>query len=176
MPTLDEIKLRIKGLGGFESFLGRREIKELPNILWQDENVENVIQGIYNNGNGILVATNKRLIFVDKGILFGLRVEDFPYDKITNIQYETGLLFGKLAIYTASNKSIIEQVTKSHVRSFGDWVRARISSPKENQLNKETPNGFDPIEKLERLAKLKEQGILTDEEFNQQKQQILSRM
>ncbi len=96
-----------------------------------DEKVENIIQGFYNNGNGILVATNKRLIFVDKGLLFGLKVEDFPYDKITTIQYETGILFGKLTIFTSSNKAVIEQVVKSKVRVFGDWLRARISAPKE---------------------------------------------
>ncbi len=35
MPTLNEIKSQIKGLDGVENFLGRKEIKELPNILWR---------------------------------------------------------------------------------------------------------------------------------------------
>src|SRR4051812_25141567 len=100
MATIEEIKSQIKGLGGLDTYLGRREIKELPKILWHDEKVENIVQGFYNNGNGILVATNKRLVFVDKGLLFGLKVEDFPYDKISSIQYETGLLMGKLTIFT----------------------------------------------------------------------------
>ena len=103
MPTLIEIQSQIKNLAGFESFLGRKEIKELPSILWEDEKVENIIQGTYNNGNGVLVATNIRLVFVDKGLLFGLKVEDFPYDKISSIQYETGILMGKLTIFTSGN-------------------------------------------------------------------------
>lgn len=184
MPTLNEIKSQIKGLGGVDNFLGRKEIKELPNILWDDETVENIIQGFYNNGNGILVATNKRLVFVDKGLIFGLKVEDFPYDKITTIQYETGLLFGKLTIFSSSNKAVIEQVTKSKVRVFGDWVRARVSESKENVLTHKTSNSegtkaisnIGPLEKLERLAKLKEQGILSHEEFETQKRKILSSM
>lgn len=130
-----------------------------------------------------MVATNKRLIFVDKGMFFGLKVEDFPYDKISSIQYETGLLMGKIIIFTSGNKAIIDHVEKSKVRTFGDWVRARISSPKENVLvhpvSQTQPipgNSSDPLEKLERLARLKEQGVLTDEEFQKQKQQILSTM
>jgi len=87
MPSIDEIQNQIKNLSGLESFLGRREIKELPSILWDNEKVENIIQGLYNNGNGILVGTNKRLIFIDKGIIFGIKVEDFSYDKISSIQY-----------------------------------------------------------------------------------------
>lgn len=177
MPTLTEIQTQIKNLDGFETFLGRKEIKELPSILWDDENVENIIQGTYNNGNGILVATNRRLVFVDKGFLFGLKVEDFPYDKISSIQYETGILMGKLTIFTSGNKAIIDNVIKAKVRVFGDSVRAKISAPKET-TTQTTPvavaqHPIDVADQLERLAKLKEQGILSEEEFTQQKKKIL---
>ena len=181
MPTLEEIKLQIKNLDGVEIILGRKEIKELPNILWSDEVVENVIQGTYNNGNGILVATNKRLVFVDKGLVFGLKVEDFPYDKVSSIQYETGLVFGSLTIFTTGNKAIITNVLKGKVRIFSDWVRARITKSKESAIVQSSPNptsipqeGINIVEQLEKLAKLKHQGILTEEEFNAQKKKILN--
>lgn len=35
-------------------------------------------KGLITMGSGILVATNKRLVFVDKGLM-SLKVEDFPY-------------------------------------------------------------------------------------------------
>lgn len=182
MPTLEEINLQIKNLGGFDSFLGRKEIKELPNILWGEEIVENIIQGTYNNGNGILVATNSRLVFVDKGLLYGLKVEDFSYDKISSIQYETGILMGKLTIFTSGNKAVIDNVIKVKVRAFGDSVRAKISTPKtsaipQNNIHVHTASTnqdrMNVVEQLERLIKLKEQGILTDEEFAGQKKKIL---
>lgn len=40
MPSLIEIQSQIRNLDGFETYLGRKEIKELPNILWEDEKVE----------------------------------------------------------------------------------------------------------------------------------------
>lgn len=86
MPTLEDIKKQINRLDGASKLLGFKEIKALPDILWDDENIERIVQGMYNNGLGILCATNKRLLFVDKGLLYGLTVEDFPYDKITSIQ------------------------------------------------------------------------------------------
>ena len=104
MPTLEEIKTQIQHIDGVSKLLGRKEIKELPNILWEDEIVEKMVQGQYNTGIGILVATNKRLLFVDKGLIYGLHVEDFPYDKITSIQYKTGLLYGEIKIF-ASGKA-----------------------------------------------------------------------
>lgn len=181
MPTLEQIKSQISSLDGFSAFLGRKEIKELPNILWQDENIENIVQGHYKDGNGILVATNKRLVFVNKGLLWGLTVEDFAYDKISSTQYETGLLFGDLTIYTSGNKAVISQIDKKQARLFGDWLRNKLSSKTEKeQPAKEQPKNEinindDVVSKLERLAVLKSQGILTDEEFLEQKNIILGK-
>jgi hypothetical protein len=179
MPTYAEILAQVQSLDDIETYLGRKELKELPNILWPDEKVENIIQGSYNNGNGILVATNRRLVFVDKGFLYGLKVEDFPYEKISSIQYKTGLLLGEITIFTSGNKAVIDNVYKEKARAFGEWVRAKISKapdiipqpiPKENIT---ASHSIDIIEQLERLAKLKEQGILTDEELQIQKKKIL---
>lgn len=180
MPTLEDVKTQIKSIDGISKFLGFKEIKELPDILWENERIENMISGTYNNGNGILVATNSRLIFVDKGLIFGLKVEDFPLDKITSIQYSTGILLGKLTIFASGNKAIIDNVDKVQVRLFGDFVRNKISTKsseepvkKDLSVNENVQNQDDIVSKLERLAKLKVQGILTEEEFIQQKQKIL---
>jgi Bacterial PH domain len=91
---------------------GRKEIRELPNILWDTEDLLDIIQGTYNNGRGILVATSGRLIFIDKGMLYGLKVEDFSLDKISSIQYETGLLLASVTIFTSGNKAVIKNVAK----------------------------------------------------------------
>lgn len=175
MPTLEEIKSQIRSIDGMAKFLGKREIKELPNILWENETVEKLIQGTYNNGNGILICTNKRLIFIDKGMLFGLQVEDFPLDKISSIQYSTGILLGKLTIFASGNKAVIDNVDKLQVRVFGDFVTNKINSKDKNKnLIKVESSEDDIISKLERLATLKEKGILTDEEFLAQKNKILN--
>ncbi len=181
MPTLEQIKGQLSHICGIESLLGCKEIKELPNILWDDEIVENMISGIYNSKIGVLFATNKRLIFVDKGLLFGLKVEDFPYDKITSIQYETGILMGKITIFASGNKAELKDATKDLVRNFAETVRARIENkenPSQPKLQVEslsqTLTMDEKIAQLERLQKLKEAGILTDEELAQQKAKILA--
>jgi len=175
MPTLDEIKAQIQNLDGASKLLGFKEIKQLPAILWEDEVVEKLVQGIYSSGYGILVATNKRLIFVDKGLIYGLRVEDFPYDKITSIQYETGVFYGEIKIFASGNKADITQISKKQARDFAEYVRARISGVKEHAsvyAPAQTSSG-DVITQLERLAELKEQGILSEEEFLTLKKKIL---
>ena len=135
------------------------------------------MQGTYNNGNGILVSTDRRLIFIDKGLLYGLKVEDFPHDKISSIQYETGLILAKIKIHTSGNIALIDNVEKSSARQFAEFVRDFISRPKQQEpifiQNTTEPTIFDQLEKL---GKLKEMGIVTDEEFNEQKKKLLEKM
>lgn len=171
---LNEIKKQIQELklSNISNYLGRKEINELPQILAESETIDNIAQGTFNNGQGILVSTNRRLVFVDKGLLYGLKVEDFPLDKITTIQYETGLLLGEIKIHTSGNIAKIDNVEKATARAFAEFVRNKLSQPKETA----TPiinNQPDVYDQLEKLAKLKEQGILTQEEFDTQKKKLL---
>jgi hypothetical protein len=130
---LNDIKAKIKSLGmdGFSAFLGRKEINKLPEIMIEGEEFEHIIQGMYKEKQGVLVATNLRLIFIDVGLLYGSSVEDFGYDKITSLQYETGLLFGKITILASGNKAVIDKLQKIPAKQFSDLVRANIGKPKE---------------------------------------------
>ena len=116
MPDLEQIQEQIRDLKIDLKELPKREIQQLPHILWEDEIIRDIVQGFYTKGNGVLVATNKRLVFVDKGMGWGLRVEDFPYDKITSIQYSTGLFLGEIIIYAAGNKAEIKNVSNERVK------------------------------------------------------------
>ena len=179
MPTESEIEVQLKKLDNYSYFSGRRELKELPRLMWEDETVEKLVQGVLVQGvyqkkkGGILVATNKRLLFVDKTLLFGLSVEYFPYNKINPIQCQPGWFSAKIIIFSSGNRAEILIMEKKHAQPFCDYVRARTTSVSEHASNKNSNNSTDKISLLEKLAKLKENGILTDEEFKQEKEKIL---
>lgn len=173
---LEELKREISNLklDNISSFFGRKEINELPNILANNEHIDNIIQGNYNNGQGLLVSTDRRLLFIDKGLIYGLKVEDFPLDKISSIQYETGMMFGKIKIHTTGNIAIIDYLDKSSCRKFAEFVRDKLSKPKEMlHQSSEQP---DIISQIEKLARLKENGILTEDEFKEQKKKLLEKL
>lgn len=175
---LDQIKAELNNLNLRNSslFLGRKEINELPQILADGEKITNIIQGTYNNGQGILVSTIRRLVFIDKGLIYGLKVEDFPLDKISSIQYETGLLLAKVKIHTSGNVAIIDNVEKTSARQFAEFVRNYVSQPKEKTVviqNNSEPSILDQIEKL---ATLKQNGILSEEEFAEHKKKLLEKL
>lgn len=175
----DRIQTQLTKIGITQSsspaIWGRREIAELPAIIQEDEEIFGLVQGVYNGGQGILVATNKRLLFIDKGIVYGLKVEDFGLDKITSIQYESGLIFADIKIMASGNVAKIQNVEKSSGRIFSEKVRAKLNEPKASTAPVTVvQQQVDVADQLGKLAELKNQGILTQEEFDAQKKKLLS--
>jgi 3-methyladenine DNA glycosylase Tag len=118
--------------------------------------------------------------------MFSLKVEDFPYNKITSIQYKTGIIQGEIVIYASGNKAKITHVLKDECSLFADWVRNYINEnenePKSDIVSKQKEKQSTPsedrtetvIRQLKELGELKNQGILTEEEFQSEKAKILS--
>lgn len=131
--TINGIQEQLQNIGITQSSIlwGRKEIAELPTIIPEDEQIFGLVQGKYNGGQGILVATNKRLLFVDKGLFYGLKVEDFGLDKISSIQYETGIFYTDIKIIASGNIAKISNVENSSGREFCEKVRVKLSVPKE---------------------------------------------
>ncbi|MDH6254020.1 hypothetical protein M2347_003747 [Chryseobacterium sp. H1D6B] len=172
---LEEIKDQIKKLDLSTTFFVRREIKELPDILAENENIIYLVEGrnTANNNNGILVATDRRVIFVDKEFLYGLKVEAFPLDKINSLQYETSLVLGIIKIHTSGKIVEINGVGKHYARQFCETVTDFMSRSKQEMTNNSEPTVLD---QLEQLGKLKDNGVLTEEEFNEQKKKLINRL
>ena len=174
-PVLDKLSKQIADLKIEARYLFavKKELAELPGIISQDENIDALVTGIYDNGNGILVATDKRLLFVDKGLFFGLKIEDFGLDKVSSIQYEGGLLLADIKIMASGNLAKITHVDKTKAREFCEKVRSKLSETKISSVSV-VQGQVDVIEQLRKLATLKEQGFLTDDEFDSQKKKLLN--
>ncbi|PIF46117.1 putative oligomerization/nucleic acid binding protein [Chryseobacterium sp. 52] len=173
MSRLDEIKEELEKLDINPTFFARKEIRELPDVLSKDEKIVYLVEGRNKTTKHhiILVATDRRLIFVDKEFMYGLKVEDFSYDKISSIQYETSLMLGSIDIQVSDHIVEIDGVGKYEAELFCEKVRDFMSRPKEYFQNKSVPTILD---QLEQLGKLKENGVVSEEEFNEQKKKLLN--
>ena len=182
MPTLESVKAELAALGTANSLVVRREVRDLPKILWEDERILGALQGMYAGGNGLLVATDRRLLFVDKKLIGNrVKVEDFPYEKVSSIQYQLKILFAEVTIFATGNRAEITQISpKGQARTFCESVRARMTAgpskePAHATGESETESEFDRMaSRLERLGALRDQGLLSELEFAEQKAHLLS--
>src|SRR6185437_14914682 len=97
-----------------------------------------------------------------------------------------GSLIGgvSMSILSGASTYAIGQVAIGHFERGGtfadiDMGRARRTYEEELERGKKVAEGLrgekkDVIEKLERLAKLRDKGVLSDEEFEAQKKRVLS--
>lgn len=168
-----ELKTKLPHLDPGTILLAAREFSVLPQLLWEGEEVLHAVQGMYNSHNGMLFATNRRLLFVDKGIV-RLRTEDFGYENITSIECQTGLFFGKITLYASGNRAQISQCQKAPARSFCDFVRARLGEKGKGAAVAASPARGANVGDLEKLAALHKDGLLTDDEFRAAKARLLS--
>lgn len=162
----------------------KREVKKLIEHLWDAEQVEFLASGTYGGGSGLLALTNSRLIFLRDGWTSKV-VEDFPLDKISSVQWKSGMLLGSVLIFVSGNKSEIGSVQKDAGKALTDSVRAKISNlsnapaTPESSTPTATPPGaaaVDPMAQIKQLGELRDAGLLTDDEFASKKAEILSRI
>lgn len=155
---------------------GGREIKRLADHLWEGELVEWLSTGTYAGGIGLLALTNQRLFFLKDGVMKQTS-EDFPLSKISSIQWSSGMLTGKIQVFVSGNKAEIVNVSKLEGKAIVDAVRGHVSGATQNAAAPPPAPAAQPaddsIAQLQQLAALRDQGILTDEEFAAKKAQIL---
>ncbi|NIF04924.1 hypothetical protein F3J23_05670 [Chryseobacterium sp. Tr-659] len=171
---LDEIKEELEKLDINPTIFARKEIHALPDILSADEKIVYLVEGRnkMTKHHIILAATDRRMIFVDKEFMYGLKVEDFSYSKISSIQYETALLLASIDIHVADDIVEIDGVGKYDAELFCARVRDFMSRPEEFFQNKPE---LTVLDQLEQLGRLKASGVLSEEEFNNQKKKLLEK-
>ena len=164
---------------GDDQFFTSKELNFLPEILLDGEQVLAFTSGIMNTNTWLITLTDIRIIFLDKGMIYGLKQSVIPLDKVQNITGETGILFGKIQISDGSTTHKITMVWKKTVKIFTNMVQEQIqklknpSSQKKSDTNSDSKS--DPMAKLEKLAALLDKGILTKEEFAAEKKKLLNK-
>lgn len=156
----------------------KREIQRLPEVRWEGETVELLATGVYGKGNGLLAMTNQRLIFYFHGVM-SQKVEDFPYNRISSVQWSGGMLMGTLTVFASGNKAEIKQVPKDQGKTLADQLRQRISGGAPSapsapvQPAPAAASAGDIAARLSTLDQLRAAGAITDEEYRDRRTKIL---
>ncbi len=163
---------------GDDQFFTKKELNHLPQILMNGEQVLAFTSGMMEGNTWLIVLTDHRVLFLDKGLIYGLKQVSVNLDKINSVSGRTGLMFGEIRIEDGASERLIKNVWKKTVVPFTNKVRdAMHAHRRPASLSAAGVRGAatdDIVSKLERLAALKERGILTEAEFAEQKARILA--
>lgn len=116
---------------------------------------------------GALIATDRKILFYGKKT-FGFETEIFPFSSISSIELSKGVIGHKISIFASGNKAEMSGIASPNVNEFLSYVRENLGSKPASSVA-----ALSAADELKKFAELKDAGIISDEEFNAKKKQIL---
>lgn len=123
--------------------------------------------------NGVLVLTGNRVIFYYKKMLGGYMTEDYPISKISSVNFGMGMMGGEIKLHASGNDLHMVWIPKDEgAEEFAKAIKSQMVDQKQET---KVPSNDEPdvADQIKKLADLKDQGILTEDEFTTKKKQLL---
>ena len=167
------------------------EIRRIANRLVKGEKVIFVARqsrfkpGGSKGSPATFFVTSQRLIVRDPSML-GMR-EDFSfvhYDRISSLNVKKGFFSSTLKIMAEGFAGELDAIDKEKAEKIMSYIEEKMNQTTTNAVQSRTdittattttsnPQSSSAADELTKLARLKEQGILSEPEFNHMKQEIL---
>lgn len=126
MVAKRSVRGQLRSIGHRFRFFGRAESKELHKILQQGESIVQCAYGYYHGGSGLMVATNKRLILIDKRPFY-LNLESLPYEYIKDIDFVAKFLQGTLYLHAGMKRIVFRSVSDARLRNICNFAQDKVS-------------------------------------------------
>lgn len=122
-------------------------------------------------------ATDKRIVIKKKKNPFGFESQSIRYENISSVDLSSGLVKTKLRVETSSKVYGIGvgQIADDESEDMCQFIRDRMSQANQSDSANRSVSE-DPLDKLERLRDLKEDGIISEEELEEKKSDLLDRI
>lgn len=169
---VDVIKQQLKE-AGVESLWGtKKEVKALPDIIdiSGGEKILYAANAFVATNSVLAVCTNKRVIFLDHGMVYGSKATDIPLDVINGVSYSKGLMLGSIAVTNGATTVQIENMQPYSTEKLAEAIKKAAAKFKQKSSKPEPNNDLSQLKDLKQLL---DEGIITEEEFTAKKKQIL---
>jgi hypothetical protein len=104
----------------------RPEVHELQHILMDHEKIIALACGRYFGSFALLVATDQRLLLIDKRVFF-MTIEDTRYDMISEIDYNSQVYSATVTVYTLNKTHKFNTIKyKRELRELTTYVQRRV--------------------------------------------------
>lgn len=125
---------------------------------------------------GIFIATETRLVFYSKK-MFGFVLESFPYGNISSFEMGKGLMGYSISFFGSGNKVSMKWLENAdgEFDRFVAFVRGKLGkSDSSDSDGVAVEEGI--LEQIRKMGELRSDGLLTDEEFESKKKELLARL
>lgn len=131
----DQIDTDLRDLGAVAYDLRLPETHTLPMIIHPHERIAGIVYGRYKKeegkvvGRGALVATDRRVLLLDKKPLF-VRCDEISYGVISAITYSKVWITGTIVLHTRMGDISIRTFNQNCAHKFVEAIEANIFKSK----------------------------------------------
>lgn len=125
MVQQDRVRTALKRVGMFNRYFGQAEVRELAQVLTSDEQIIGAVNGRYEGGFGMLVATDRRLLLIDKKMMF-LNLEDIRYDMISQVVFSARLIDATIVVHTLNTLLRFTTLRQNSLRRLTSFMQEKV--------------------------------------------------
>lgn len=157
--------------------------KKSQEHLEPGEEIKAAVKGYYETKRmgqdsvrgGAFLATDRRLVFYASKMM-GYDLESFPYENISSFEQGSGFTGGKIAFFASGNKASMKNIKDGDLEEFVAFVKSKMGKPAGGGDGGGGTQAASIPDQIKQLADLNEAGVLSDEEFQEKKAELLDRM
>jgi hypothetical protein len=125
MISMHQVEEQLKRVGCDFKFWGRSEIRELSNVLMEEETIAQAVNGTYEGGFAMLVVTNYRVLLIDRKPML-LTIEDVRYDMMSEVDFHNRLMGATVRIFTPMRNMVFTSWSNARLRKSVNYIQQRV--------------------------------------------------
>lgn len=138
MKSLREVENELSRVGVRNQFWCKPEIKELVHILTDEEYITNAVNGRYDGGFALIVATNHRLLLIDKKMWF-MSIEDLRFEMVTEVDFAARLLDATISVRTINKVLHFSSIHQKLLRELTHKLQKTIMEIRQMGMQQQSP-------------------------------------
>lgn len=163
----------LKDIGVTDLFGTKKEVRTLVELLKENENVLYATSGFVDGDTYLIVCTDVRLLFLDKGMIYGLKKFEYPFTKINSVNYKMGIVFGELEVHHGSTSILIKNIMKDTVERMSITIQDQIEKSEIKSVVN-TNQSISTADEIMKFKQLLDDGIINQDEFDKKKNELLN--
>jgi len=140
----ERVKQELRAVGVSKYGILKAEARYLPQLIQQGEHIHAAVYGRTDKGSAMLVATDRRVIFLDKKPLMTMS-DEIAYELVggVGISQEAGL-FVEVTLHTRLGDYVIRFASPKSARTFEQYIgKVRLEGSPQPDSRRTTPNDVE---------------------------------
>lgn len=132
----DRIKTELIKAGVTQYGLLKAEARHLPSLIDEDEHIHGVVYGRADFGSAMIVATNKRVFYLDHRVLFN-KTDELTYDVVSGVSHNKQSGYAGIVLHTRLGDFSLKFVNLRCANNFVNYIESRQIMTQQNNHPKQ---------------------------------------